>query len=622
MELPKKDGCDGQTMYTGISDGFAQYMNMPRLGEEEQDSSCALPELAESDPAALGRTSDYYTAMEALDWHLSMEEETWYLPATLSPGYSSLSLSSTFSDSVSTQHQPAQSTGHDDGEVSSSFPAFKSIRQPSAAMLMGGFKKWRHLQTYLLHLSSEPGVVRDALLCLEDILSHELGIQSPTNSDKDITSDARFQHAKDHLIQVCGKEEELSSKDLENLLAALYLLAWVEVIRLKQPERTEETTFPSEQADMIIVQSDCKWNRYSRQLLSCFNSLDAKACHLGGNPILSEKALAVVSRYPIQITDCGYDDDDEAKKAAAESKETNILSSSPDKSETFQQGYYHPTEAAAVSQLAKEVINTKQVVLRAVLQPVAEWYLRTQVYFRHITCLDKHRRPRFTPDDELQVSLRGRQIQSELEDLWEERPTIVSLTAADLAQTMAPDLASRIHEVFGVYLASYWILFVYLHRVCWWHLPHTTTVTNALSQTWKNLQCSYSSSEEDAEEEREQEERRSSQLKRKNKKRTVHPALMWPVFIYGSETTSDTEQKWAVEQIKRLALPRPIVMESDGYKCSDRLPPLRLSQGVTQNALRAGMLLESLIMQQRSSGARVDIRDLAVDMFGCFFSIV
>ncbi|KAL2201823.1 hypothetical protein CC79DRAFT_1377291 [Sarocladium strictum] len=599
-------------------------MNMPRLGEEERDSPCALPELVESDAAAMGRTSDYYTATEALDWHLSMEEDTWYLPVNLSPGYSSLSLSSTFSESVATRHPPEQSICLDNEKMPScSFAAFKSIRQPSAAMLMGGFKKWRHLQTYLLHLSSKQGVVQDALLCLEDILSHELGMQSSTSSDKDMTSDARFQHAKDHLIQVCsGNEDEMSSKCLEHLLAALYLLAWVEVIRLKQPERTEETTFPSEQADMIIVQGDGKWNRYSRQLLSCFNSLDAKACHLGGSPILSEKALAVVSRYPIQITDCGYDD--EANDGAAESKETLVLSSSPNEPETFQQGYYHPEEAAtAASQLAKGIIDTKQVVLRAVLQPVAEWYLRTQVYFRHITCLDKHRRPRFTPEDELQVSLRGRQIQSELEDLWEERPTIVSLTAADLAQTMAPDVASRMHEVFGVYLASYWILFVYLHRVCWWHLPHTTTVTNALSQTWKNLQSSYSSSEEETEEEQQQEEgRRSGSHLKKKKKRTVHPALMWPVFIYGSETMCDSEQKWAVEQIKRLALPRPIVMESDGYKCSDRLPPLRLSQGVTQNALRAGMLLEALIIQQRSSGARVDIRDLAVDMFGCFFSIV
>ncbi|KAH8168695.1 fungal specific transcription factor domain-containing protein [Sarocladium implicatum] len=518
-----------------------------------------------------------------------MGDEVWGLSARVSPESSPLSSSlSMFSEGVSSQ-MPAGNQGcgiSTSDREADSFPVFKSIRQPSAAMLMGGSKKWRLLQAYLLRLSSENAVVRAALFCLEDVLSYELGVQSSDTQQE--AHHMSFKEAKVLFISACTSDA-LDAKRLEELLAALYLLAWVQVIRLKRPDWTEET-FPSDQADTIIVDGDCKWNRYSRQLLSCFNSLDAKASHLGGNPVLSTRALKLVSQYPIQITDCGYDDSHQPDSATT--------FTSPPTSEGSSEGQSEGGKTSArVS--SGHTINIKEVVLRAVLQPASEWYLRTQVFFRHISSLDKHRRTRFTPEDEIDVSLRGRQLQSELHDLWEERPSIISLTATELSRTLSPDVAARLHEVFSVYLASYWILFVYLHRVCWWHLAHTDVVRDALAQTWKFFQSSFSE---------------RGQLK------TVHPALMWPVFVYGSETTCEAQQEWAIEQIKRLALPRPVV-EPDS-NCVDRLPDLRLSQGVTQNALRAGALLEALIAEQKSSCTRVDIRDLSVKIFGYYFSIV
>jgi hypothetical protein len=153
-----------------------------------------------------------------------------------------------------------------------------------------------------------------------------------------------------------------------------------------------------------------------------------------------------------------------------------------------------------------------------------------------------------------------------------------------------------------VYLASFWVLFVHLHRVCWWHLAHTPTVSGALEETWKLMQCSYGESDS------------SGQHK------TVHPGLMWPVFLFGAECDDDFRRNWAVEQLKALGKSKPVLQPEKRHQ--DTLPSFRLSQGATRNAKRAALLLESLIRKQEEMGCRVDDRDLAMQMFGCYFSIV
>ncbi|KAH7121680.1 hypothetical protein EDB81DRAFT_609737, partial [Dactylonectria macrodidyma] len=329
---------------------------------------------------------------------------------------------------------------------------FKKIMQPPAAMLMGGIKRWRRLQAYLLGLGSKNSTVRETLLCLEDVLAHD-DRQQTTGSAADAGRNSeRYEAARDQVIKVTSVEK-LSDQELDEMLAALYLLAWIQVIRPRGPQYSD-SMFPSEQAD-VIIGSDCKWNWYSRQLLSGFNSLDSKATHLGGSPLLSQKALAIVSCHPIQIISCEYEDSRDNSFEGQERSQSMSGSSVTDISE-------HGGSTTSIP--SWNTIDVKEIVLRAILQPGAEWYLQTQAYFRHIGSLDKHRRSRFTPDDELEVTLVGKQIQSELRVLWAERPSVVSLTTSELSKTMAVDLATRLEEVFSIYLASYWILFVYLHR--------------------------------------------------------------------------------------------------------------------------------------------------------------
>ncbi|KAF4969433.1 hypothetical protein FSARC_3364 [Fusarium sarcochroum] len=486
---------------------------------------------------------------------------------------------------------------HDETQVSQhefSLKVFERIMQPPAAMLMGGIKKWRNLQRYLVDLGSHNKAVMHALLCLDKILEWDSlnDSKGPTEQLQGNTQNS-FKNAT-RMIQESLSSTPCDENDkMDEWLATTFLLAWIQVLR-DSVEQDSKSLFPSELADIIIT-SSYDWNWYSRQLLSWFNSLDSKASHLSGPALLSAKSLKVVSRYPIQIISCDYEESKGRQDSLDDGQEFRAMSAS-----TASGVSEHGDSAIIVPALSS--CDVKEIVLRAILQPAAEWYLETQAYCRQISALDKHHQKRFTPDTEIKVALAGKRLHNKLWDLWAQRPSAISLTSAELSKSVAPDVAARLQEISSVYLASFWILFVYLHRVCWWHLSHTGAVSGALEETWKHMQNSYG------------EEDKNSQQK------TVHPALMWPVFLFGAECKDEVRRSWAIGQLQALSRVRPVLKSEE--KNQDTLPAFRMSQGATRNAKRAALLLEALIKKQDEAKCRVDDRDLAMDMFGCYFSIV
>ncbi|KAF5537608.1 C6 finger domain-containing protein [Fusarium mexicanum] len=476
-----------------------------------------------------------------------------------------------------------------------SLKVFGKIMQPPAAMLMGGIKKWRHLQQYLMNLASQNDVVMSALLGLDKVLEWDSVRDSIVVSHdiQDIIMNSFY-------TTTCAIQQDLSqvkcskvSSNMDDWLAAIFLLAWTHVLR-DRVEYDSGCLFPTELADTIITYSH-DWNWYSRQLLSWFNSLDSKASHLSGPTLLSSKALQVVSQYPIQIISCDYEESKYRRDSLGEDEDFQLLSQSPlsEVSEHGDSGIIVP---------AKSLCDVKEIILRAILQPAAEWYLKTQAYCRQISSLDKHHCNRFTPDAEIKISLEGKRIHSRLWDLWAQCPSVISLSTAELSMSVAPDVAMRVQEVSNVYLASFWILFVYLHRICWWHLPHTEAVTGALEKTWEHMKNSYGESDARMEE------------------KTVHPSLMWPIFIFGAECKAGEQRIWAIQQLKALGKARP-VLKSEAQSL-ENLPAFRISHGATRNAKRAALLLEALTRKQDETNCRVDERDLAMDIFNCYFSIV
>ncbi|KAL2839427.1 hypothetical protein BJX68DRAFT_272110 [Aspergillus pseudodeflectus] len=485
---------------------------------------------------------------------------------------------------------------------------FQKIVQPPASILIGGQRRWRRIQRYLVGLSGSWPAVHYALLCVNESLHFDEVLTWPGQSREQCT--ARINHW--HQLTCRELEQHLPgsaqgadpSVTAEALLAATVLLAWFEVLH---DQDGQSNRFPQHLAELIIGREH-HWNRYSRHLLSWLRNLDCRATYMGGRtPLLSPSALKVVSNYPTEIVPTIEEDadDDEGESelppAGFHDEPASRSLPAPDTQRTQRQ----PQQVIPAG-------HTKQLILHILLQPALQWYSTAQAYCRRISEQDKHHRRRSTPEDEYEVMLTYRELESELWKLWNKRPKIMLLSPDGMATLMSPDIAIRLHQVFSVHLASFWILFVYLHRVCWWNLPHSPTVQRALEEVWLHLQAAYGESSAAPDE-----EEAAGQARRK----TVHPTLLWPVFLFGLECPQTDRKNWAITQLTALGKSKPVLPPGEDED-DETLPPFRISSGATRNASRAAILLEELIQQQDQTAARVDDRDLSMKMFGCYFCIV
>ena len=479
---------------------------------------------------------------------------------------------------------------------------FQKITQPPASILITGVQKWRRLQKYFIRMSHQHRAVASALFAIMELLAKDdqsmvsaEGLNSPSPALK--------------LREVAQKEVELSmsrewresSKARDALLTSIFLLAWFEVVR---DQIFDQRLFPGELADQVIT-SEGNWNRYSRQLLQWLNTLDSKASHLGGQALLSQRALQIVSEHPTQIntedsSEEGQSGDERSNDSVLSPNEHTASSNTTPASDYHNHNHGPSPELAVQNSGFSSLRQMKTALLNTILQPALDWHLSTQSYCRRIGAHDRHHRSRFTVRDEYEVVIASKRLELELMHLWRQRPQIIRLSTAQLLDLVCADVADRLDAIFSLYMASFWILFVYLHRVVWWHLPHSEMTQSALEETWKNLQRSFGEVLEG--------------------QKVVHPALLWPLFMFGSECNIQTRRDWAIEQLEALGDANTVVNDDDGGE--ESLAPFRLSIGATRNAKRAAILLRELVRRQTISNCRVDDKDLSIELFGCHFSVI
>ncbi|KAK5054696.1 hypothetical protein LTR84_001588 [Exophiala bonariae] len=480
-----------------------------------------------------------------------------------------------------------------DPEAEHLLSLFTGIVQPPGAILISGVKNWRRVQRHFLAMSKSYEAVLHALLCVTGVLFMEQ-TTNYTAQDKQRYLNRiieRHRLATDGVHSILSSFVQTDQTLYEPLLAAILLLAWYEVIR---DQGGPAMPFPRAVAEATVT-SDVNWSRVSKQLLSWLCVLDGKATYSSGEPLLTELALRAVARYPIQIVSADAEElDSETEHDSLEARLRTSLRQPTS-----------PATSVTATHASPRVLTSariKQVVLNSIVQPAVEWYISTQAFCRRIGSHDRHHRSRGTPDDEFAVIVASKQLEKDLWEVWQQRPTIMSLSRDELAQSLSPDLAIRLEELFNLHFASFWILFVYLHRVTWWHLPHSPTATAALNNVWQNLQNSY------------------GEVVDGTGSRILHPGLLWPVFLFGTECPDEHRQSWAIEQLETLGATRPRSSSVDLGR--EDLPPFRLSPGATKNAKRAALLLKELVKEQNECNARVDDRQLSIKMFGCYFSIV
>ncbi|OBT85370.1 hypothetical protein VE02_05047 [Pseudogymnoascus sp. 03VT05] len=477
---------------------------------------------------------------------------------------------------------------------------FKRSTRPPASLVSVDPAGWYQMQQYLLRTASSHSVVMDALLALTQLISvRESTLRSSSSSQWRMAFELQQRSCRE-----LG-ERRIDEKSQNALLAAIFLLAWFEVICDEQD--AHRSNFPTDLAESVI-RGSARWNSASRRLLQWLNSFDAKASHMGGRQLLTPKSLEVVLQHRFERSYRTVDSGDSENETVSNDSEEDDRNGS---AAVFTQA--RKRRASSRSFTTRSFITPREIkmnVFNAIMQPALEFHLVSQSYSRKIGTHDRHHRSRNTVEDEYEVVTACKTIDTELKKLWRQRPRVLDLTAKDLSGVVCEDIAERLDELFAVYIATFWAHFLYIHRVAWWGLPHSSTAKEALDEFWRMMCRSV----------REPEDNKENHLSAMDRQKVIHPGLMWPMFMFGCEVEIGEKQQWSVTQLRLLG-ERTVTPDTE-QQHSDSLPPYRLGQKGAQNAIRASVLLNEVVKRQNETGARVDGKYLSLELFGCHFTII
>lgn len=365
-------------------------------------------------------------------------------------------------------------------------------------------------------------------------------------------------------------------------------------------------------AERVIVGGKT-WNSGSRRLLRWLTLMDAKTTHLGGRHLLTDLTLEVIMQVKSKVSHVEDNDESENESLLA------IQSDSPSSYGAGASPDIHPTRKRrrlesllSDSQHALPLRFTKLNMFNILLQPALEFHVLSTSYSRRIGSQDRHHRSRETVEDEFEVVSICRRFEEELEDLWRQRPAIINLTTDQMMSFVCKDIATKLEQLFCIYIASFWSHFIYIHRVAYWSLKHTELATKAIRETSKMMRRSVGDTGSSV---------RSGPPMSPTFKNVVHPGLMWPCYLLGCETLDPKEQDWAVSQLRALGElgDRP---DTESGPETDGLWASQLDQKGAQNALKASILLRALIEKQTLEKRRVDGKAVAKEVFGYHFYII
>ncbi|KAG5761750.1 hypothetical protein H9Q72_010144 [Fusarium xylarioides] len=494
---------------------------------------------------------------------------------------------------------------------------FETEIQPPASIVGVDPLGWRKIRRYMLKMADgENDHVMLALFAISTLLSsskvalHRTGI----NQDNYKLTASRLHGAACASMEAalaCGPRGAQNSR---LLLVSLFLLAWFEIAY--DGDHQPSPIFPKVMAETIIINGK-HWDSRSAHLFQWLDSLDAKMSHLGGCHLLSESALQVVHKSQSSLVSGEAMDDN----AHGTSSSAGLLAEQPahspaprskdTKKKKGDRLEYLLSSSANVS-LSRNIIRLD--VLNILLSPAFEFHMVSQAYSRRVGSYDRHHRPRGTPEDEKEVMDACMAFEEELQELWQRRPGILNLNAAQLGQFVARDIASRLEQLFSIYIATFWNHYVYIHRVAFWTLKHTPIMQKALQQSGNMMRRSINQPID---------QHAFDPTIQRTAANSIHPGLMWVCFLFGCEVEDPIQQEWAVQQLRALGeLSATPGEERESSASEDELLAFRLDEKGAQTALRVSQLLSVLVDRQRALGARVDGKYLCQELFGCHFYII
>lgn len=320
---------------------------------------------------------------------------------------------------------------------------------------------------------------------------------------------------------------------------------------------------------------------------------DARVVTLGGNGILPRRPPPLPSGpytpvSPATNYNQAAENDHQHTNEVNSQTETRPCSPPPDQLAKRPKQFERP---------GQECISLVLSTLReSILRDAVYFHHRSEQFLRRVAMLDRHRRPRGTPEDEVEVTASARHIINDLHKLWDERPAIMDSDRQELSQVLHSELARDVARLLCVFRACFWSNFCYLYRAAWWG-RRTQDEQFAIEQTWKALRGSVDLGAE-LEKTRDLDGAGEPPL---------NSAAMWALWVFSTECDNSDKVNWCIGKLEELG---------------DAVDYGPGGEHATIHAAKAARLLREVVERQRALNRRLDVRFVALELFGFMFPIL
>ncbi|KAI0817098.1 hypothetical protein GGR55DRAFT_684858 [Xylaria sp. FL0064] len=441
-------------------------------------------------------------------------------------------------------------------------------------------------------------------------IATDMTFQSSVNRHNYRLLAIRLHQAACASIELTLTRPDWETKHSQDLLAAVFLLAWFE-IAYDDGDKLRPS-FPVEMAAKVIVGGGQDWNQGSTHVLQWLNLMDSKISHLGGRVLFTEPALQVIRRAHFEGSRSELNEDSNNGRLHIQHSNNETLEVSERRITTPSRKKRLEYLLSSGSQLVPPANVIRMDIFNIILYPAFEFHLTSMSFARRIGGHDRHHRSCDTPEDEFEVMEACRSFEEELQELWRHRPGILNLDASQLQHFVSEDIAQELELLFSVYIATFWSHFIYIHRVAFWSLKHTAIVEKALEETGNMMRRSVCQPMDCF---------AFDESITRTVGNTIHPGLMWTCLIFGCEIQDPVQQNWSVAQLRALGK-----LSLADYKnqsdCTNGVLPFRIDKKGQQNALKVSRLLREIIGRQEKTKGRIDGRYLSQELFGCTFYMI
>jgi hypothetical protein len=358
-------------------------------------------------------------------------------------------------------------------------------------------KKWAAMRQAIVDMAAASSMVRCAILAFSNALLYR---RDGTTAMVDA---GHYKTALEEVAAYDSLATDEYSPERERLLAALFLLSYVEIIETRLDtayahlKRAYDIFRQAEKpaAETLPRQSDkARFSSAEKQLLLWIRFLDGKAVSAGGDGLFLSKddELLLVEASPASFD--GESDDPSKQDAEG---------------------------------------DIEDVLFQVLYQPGIVFYQKVQSFMGRISKIDPWHRSRGTVEDETEVMNIGASIAADLRALYDQRPPLMDFAVA--GKLKEPHISTRLSFVLGrafrTYLSNYYASKVHLHRVAYKTLPLTREAAEALDQIRKLAKQTEAGLDPDD---------------------ALPVNMLWPLLMLGVEETDATEKAWIKAQMLRM----------------------------------------------------------------------